>query len=97
MPTDSSVQRGFPITGKVQGVFFRAWTRDLAEELGLSGTVRNRRDGSVEAHARGAEEAVALFENRLWDGPPAAVVQEVRPVDSAEILVPGRFEILPTR
>ena len=47
------------ITGRVQGVSYRAWTEDAAAELGLRGWVRNRRDGSVEAVFSGSDAAVA--------------------------------------
>ena len=66
------------VTGKVQGVWFRAWTRDTARELGLTGWVRNRADGSVETVAEGSRELLAEYEDRLWDGPPLARVREIR-------------------
>ena len=46
------------IYGRVQGVWYRAWTKQSAEELGLAGYVRNRRDGTVEALFSGPEDAV---------------------------------------
>ena len=46
------------ITGKVQGVWFRAWTAQEAEKRGLTGWVRNRRDGSVEALLCGPQAAL---------------------------------------
>lgn len=65
------------ISGRVQGVGFRWWTRDQAGRLGLRGWVRNRRDGSVEAvfigPAATVEEMVAL----CHEGPPAARVETV--------------------
>jgi acylphosphatase len=72
------------VTGRVQGVFFRAWTQQQARELGVGGWVRNAADGSVEAHLEGDEAAVKALIQRLNEGPPAAVVdavavEEVRP------------------
>ena len=96
MSTAGAVQTGFRITGRVQGVFYRAWTRSVAEELGLSGSVRNLPDGSVEAHVGGAPEAVRVFESRLWEGPPAAVVEGVERLESSGQLASGPFQILPT-
>jgi acylphosphatase len=61
-------------SGRVQGVFFRAWTRDLASELGLTGWVRNCPDGSVEAHVEGDEQAVQQLVDRMRGGPRAAKV-----------------------
>jgi acylphosphatase len=55
-------QKRFRITGRVQGVFFRAWTQKTAQELGVVGTVRNLPDGSVEAHASGSPSAMTAFE-----------------------------------
>jgi acylphosphatase len=87
------MQRGYRITGRVQGVCFRVWTQELATGLGLVGTVRNRPDGSVEAHARGEAKVVKEFETRLWDGPPAARVEGVEPLESADTL-PDAFRIV---
>jgi acylphosphatase len=65
------------VTGRVQGVFFRAETADLAHRLGLVGWVRNLSDGRVEALFEGekqdVEEAVAFCEQ----GPPGAQVQKL--------------------
>jgi acylphosphatase len=96
MREEGLVQRGYRITGRVQGVFFRAWTREMAEGLGLRGTVRNRLDGSVEAHAAGSGEALGVFEARLREGPPAARVERLEEVDSSEPLPPAPFRVLPT-
>lgn len=66
------------VTGRVQGVWFRASTRQRAEQLGLSGTVRNLSDGSVEVEACGEEGAVAALHEWLWQGPELAQVSDVR-------------------
>lgn len=65
------------VHGMVQGVWFRGWTCDAARELGLSGWVRNRRDGAVELAARGSREVLERFLDRLHDGPPLARVGRV--------------------
>lgn len=90
------LQRGFCVRGRVQGVFFRAWTRSLGEELGLRGTVRNRLDGSVEVHALGPPEALEKLEARLWEGPPAARVERVEAFESPDPIPPLPFRILPS-
>lgn len=65
------------VHGRVQGVFFRASTRDQARQLGLRGHARNLPDGSVEVLACGPERAVAALRDWLWLGPPAARVETV--------------------
>jgi acylphosphatase len=65
------------VTGRVQGVFFRAWTQQQARELGVHGWVRNASDGSVEAHLEGDEAAVKALIQRLWQGSPSAEVEQV--------------------
>jgi len=65
------------IHGKVQGVWFRAWTRDTARELGVTGWVRNLPNGNVETMAQGSAELLNKFEHCLWEGPPLARVTEI--------------------
>ena len=65
------------ITGRVQGVGYRQWICAEAERLGVSGWVRNRRDGSVEAVVDGPDEAMELLMERARRGPPAARVSGV--------------------
>ena len=65
------------ITGRVQGVGYRAWVFDRAEALGLAGWVRNRRDGSVEAVFKGEEDKVVRMLDDCWRGPRGAVVAGV--------------------
>jgi acylphosphatase len=67
------------IEGRVQGVAYRAWTVAEARRRGLSGWVRNRRDGSVEALFIGPAPAVAAMVGACEQGPPAARVAAVRP------------------
>ncbi len=64
--------------GRVQGVFFRASTRDEAVRAGVSGWVRNRPDGAVEAWLEGTPQAVATVEDWIRrGGPPRAHVEDV--------------------
>ena len=70
-------EAGFRVTGRVQGVGFRWWTRAQAIRLDLDGTVRNADDGSVEVQARGPEPALAELERLLNEGPPHARVRAV--------------------
>lgn len=67
----------FIVSGRVQGVFFRASTRNEAQRLGLHGHARNLADGRVEVIASGHDEALLELEQWLWQGPPAAQVVEV--------------------
>ncbi|XP_050228194.1 uncharacterized protein LOC126677557 [Mercurialis annua] len=62
------------IKGRVQGVFYRNWTIENANQLGLNGWVRNRRDGSVEALFSGDSDKVQEMEQRCRLGPPDAMV-----------------------
>jgi acylphosphatase len=62
------------ITGGVQGVGFRVWTRDEALRLGLTGWVRNEEDGSVAALIAGPGGAISTMIERLRRGPPGASV-----------------------
>lgn len=80
------------ITGRVQGVFFRAWSQQQARELGVKGWVRNAADGSVEGHLEGDEAAVKALIQRLWEGPPSAKVEQVEVEDAAPEGL-GRFEV----
>jgi acylphosphatase len=65
------------ITGKVQGVFYRANARDEARRLGLTGWVKNLPDGRVEAVVEGQEEQVKKLIDWCHRGPPAATVRDV--------------------
>lgn len=65
------------VTGKVQGVYFRAWTRDQARQIGLDGFVRNLPDGRVEAVAAGDEAKIDAFLEQLRQGSPASRVDKV--------------------
>jgi acylphosphatase len=74
-------EAAFRVTGRVQGVGFRWWTRLQARHLGIEGTVRNTADGSVEVHARGEAAALDDLRRRLSSGPPGAHVASVEPIE----------------
>ena len=88
------VARRCLVAGRVQGVFYRASTRQRATELGVTGHARNLADGRVEVLACGEPEAVRALCEWLWTGPPAA---QVVSVEVAELEVtelggrPGAF------
>ena len=78
------VARRYLISGRVQGVGFRYFAKDVAEREGVSGWVRNLPDGRVEALVEGEEEAVTRVERALWQGPGGARVAAVA-VDDTEL------------
>ncbi len=65
------------ISGRVQGVFFRAHTQEIAQRLGLVGWVRNLDDGRVEVIAEGREAELQKLIDWCWQGPPGARVDDV--------------------
>jgi len=65
------------IAGRVQGVYFRSYTQDMAESLGLTGWVRNTRDGRVEALFEGEKEAVRDMVEWCRKGSPSARVASI--------------------
>lgn len=73
-----NVRRRCLVSGRVQGVFFRARTRDKALSLGLSGHAVNRLDGRVEVLVSGPAASVDRFCEWLWEGPPMARVDAVQ-------------------
>nr|AAO64772.1 At5g03370 [Arabidopsis thaliana] len=82
--SDSSKTVRVVIKGRVQGVCYRNWTVENAEQLGIKGWVRNRRDGSVEALFSGPPEAVDEMHQRCRRGPPAAMVTGLEAFPSTE-------------
>ena len=70
--------RRFIVSGRVQGVFFRASTASVAHRLGLKGRASNMRDGNVMVLALGPEKAVDELGEWLREGPPSARVAEVQ-------------------
>ncbi len=67
----------FYVSGKVQGVWFRASTQEKAQQLKLTGWVKNLHDGRVEIFACGEQQQLRLFEDWLYIGPPLASVVKV--------------------
>jgi len=83
----------FEVSGRVQGVFFRASTRDFARSIGLRGWARNLPGGEVEVVACGTGDDLQRLRSWLWDGPPLARVKDVRVEELPEPDMPGDFEI----
>jgi len=84
--------RRFTISGRVQGVFFRVSTRDVAVPLEIAGHAINKSDGNVEVLACGETSAIDELERWLHDGPPMASVSSVESVE-VECEKPGGFSI----
>ena len=83
------------VEGRVQGVYYRAWTYETAQSLGLDGTVRNMSDGSVEAVFSGPEATVADLLKRCENGPPDARVTKVTILKEGGSVAPG-FKVIGT-
>jgi len=81
------------IEGRVQGVYYRAWTKEAARSLGLDGTVRNCSDGSVEAVFLGPADKVDEMLKRCADGPPDASVTKVTVTQEGGAVARG-FKVL---
>lgn len=95
-PDDAEVLRRarVVVSGRVQGVFYRASTAQQARERGLAGWVRNLPDGRVEAVLQGAPEVVEAMIGWCRSGPPSARVVAVEVVDEVPVDEPG-FSIRP--
>ena len=83
------------IEGRVQGVYYRAWTEQTARALGLDGSVRNASDGSVEAVFSGPADKVDEMLRRCADGPPDARVTKMTVTKEGGSVGPG-FRVLET-
>lgn len=80
------------VFGKVQGVFFRASSQDKAEELGITGWVKNEADGSVRIEAEGPEDKLQSFISWCRKGPAKASVEKVEYADG-ELQGYEQFEV----
>lgn len=87
-----TITRNLRIRGQVQGVGFRMYVTRKARQLGLSGWVRNRLDGSVEAEVQGPPAAVDALIAAAWRGPPGSMVNGVQVANSA-----GEYQGFETR
>ena len=72
----------FRVTGRVQGVGFRAFTHGKAWMLGVRGWCRNTEDGAVEGEAEGEEGPLGAFVLAIEEGPPASRADQVLTVDA---------------
>jgi len=81
------------VKGRVQGVFFRAYTSDEAKKLNLAGWVRNRTDGSVEAIVEGDAESIDTMLRWFYQGSPGSRVTEVHVQEESPIGDSSTFEI----
>lgn len=83
------------VSGLVQGVGYRFTTRAEAEQRGLSGWVRNLRDGRVEAEVQGPDAAVDAMLDWMRQGPPGARIDDLVTAD-ADTAAPAEFEVRAT-
>jgi acylphosphatase len=89
--------RRYFVSGSVQGVGFRYFTQRAAEDLGISGYVRNLRDGRVEVYAFGSAENLSRFKTILDSGPSFSSVGEIREQPAiVDMEFENKFVILPT-
>lgn len=86
-------RRAVVLRGRVQGVGFRWWTREIAVELRIRGTVRNLADGSVEIHAAGPPTAVEAFLRKVLRGPSHSRVASFEEIPCRSAL-PDGFQIV---
>ncbi len=78
------ILKSYVVSGRVQGVGYRASTQIKALELGVHGWCRNRDDGTVEVLAIGEASVLVVFENWLWVGPGLAEVEHVESREGVE-------------
>jgi len=83
------VRRRLRVTGRVQGVWFRESCRQVADRLGVAGSVRNRADGSVEVVAEGPPAEVEALVVWCRSGPRAAEVTGVEVVEEEPVGLAG--------
>lgn len=81
------------VIGKVQGVFFRASTKAVADQMGIKGLVRNEKDGSVYIEAEGGLTFLEMFVDWCKEGPDKSVVENVE-VSDGELKNYRNFEVV---
>lgn len=97
MVEQATLTRRVVVEGYVQGVGYRHFADRIARRLGISGWVRNRADGTVEALISGAPDKVEAMLAELRRGPHGAHVRSVRLAEpSGETWTPGTFAVRPT-
>jgi acylphosphatase len=87
------LRRRYRVSGRVQGVGFRAWAVRRARELPVRGLIRNASDGTVEVEAEGAADAIRRLEELLRRGPALARVQGVTRLEPTEDGLPDGFDV----
>ncbi|GMU66494.1 MAG: hypothetical protein AMXMBFR36_27680 [Acidobacteriota bacterium] len=85
--------RSFRVTGRVQGVGFRAFVVRLAASVGVAGAVRNDADGAVTGFAEGDRESLEQFRRGLERGPAYARVERVEEAEIASPPERGDFDV----
>lgn len=91
---EGETRRRFRVSGRVQGVGFRAWAVRRARELPVRGVVRNAADGSVEVEAEGAADALRRLEELLRRGPTLARVQAVKRLEPTDRRLGAGFDVV---
>lgn len=81
------------VTGKVQGVFYRASTKAVADQMGIKGFVKNEKDGSVYIEAEGDEATLSIFLEWCNEGPDKSVVENIE-VQDGELKNYRNFEVV---
>jgi acylphosphatase len=86
-------RRGYRVTGQVQGIGYRYFTRTRANNLHLTGWVCNNADGSVEIHVEGAPAKLETFETILKEGPDGGHVDALERIKADSVEALDEFEI----
>lgn len=86
--------RKIVVKGRVQGVYFRAYTKKAAKQFNITGTVKNRTDGSVEIQAKATAQNMQKFVQWCHAGPLLAKVTQVTVMQLADAVEFGSFEII---
>ncbi|HWR53372.1 MAG TPA: acylphosphatase [Bryobacteraceae bacterium] len=81
-PSEAFLARRYYVSGRVQGVGFRWFVEQVANELGLTGWTRNLGDGRVEVYATGPSEKLNELSGYLWKGPRGAQVRGVEELEA---------------